>query len=194
MAWQSKPVQVQAFHDGMRLVHELSKATRPWHWVDLAKWDSKRAEKPVTTEVTWLLLDFCHCSLTVLILCCTCVSSCYSETLGCKLRLEGCRLTDKIANNCHEADQSYVETLENTGASKPVLRDGRGAASYSIRQLFEFMTVGINLRNQHRIGTVLQTAFHLISGNFGDFLTTISKDGVNLENSQCWGGWVWTGL
>lgn len=84
----------------------------------------------------------------------------------------------------HEVDQVHREALQNSGASKPLQHRGRGGASYTIKQLFEYMTVGIQLRNQKQLGFVLQTCFHLISGNFADFLSTVSKDGVNLEHNQ----------
>ena len=49
------------------------------------------------------------------------------------------------------------------------------------------MTLGVQIRNQHRMRTVLQTAFHLASGDFTSFLTAASSDGVSLDHQPAGG-------
>lgn len=42
----------------------------------------------------------------------------------------------------------------------------------------ECLTVGIHVRDASRLTLVLQSAFHLLSGDLADFMGTISADGV----------------
>ena len=40
------------------------------------------------------------------------------------------------------------------------------------------MSIGMNLRNSKRMSCVVEACFHLVSGNYTDYLTTVSTDGV----------------
>ena len=43
----------------------------------------------------------------------------------------------------------------------------------------EFMTIGVNLRDQRRLTLVIESAYHLCCGDFQDFLQSISSDGIS---------------
>ena len=43
----------------------------------------------------------------------------------------------------------------------------------------ECMTVSVHVRNQHRTAYILETAFRLMSGDFGDYMASITRDGVH---------------
>lgn len=43
------------------------------------------------------------------------------------------------------------------------------------------MALGVQLRSQRRLRTVLQTASHVASGDFSDFLAAVSGDGVSFD-------------
>ena len=45
----------------------------------------------------------------------------------------------------------------------------------------EYMALGVQLRSQRRLRTVLQTASHVASGDFSDFLAAVSGDGVSFD-------------
>ena len=78
-----------------------------------------------------------------------------------------------------QADQDHRWSLERLPvSSKPQVRLSRGGAAYSVRQLYEYLTLGVHLRNQKRLKTVLQTAYHLATGNFSDYIMQQSSDGV----------------
>jgi len=75
-------------------------------------------------------------------------------------------------------------TEQELEACKPSVRLGRGGAAYSVRQLFDFLALSIHLRNSKRMKIVLQTAFHLASGSFADYLATASADGMTLDGAS----------
>ena len=43
------------------------------------------------------------------------------------------------------------------------------------------MALEVQLRSQRRLRTVLQTASHVASGDFSDFLAAVSGDGVSFD-------------
>ena len=45
----------------------------------------------------------------------------------------------------------------------------------------EYMALEVQLRSQRRLRTVLQTASHVASGDFSDFLAAVSGDGVSFD-------------
>ena len=45
----------------------------------------------------------------------------------------------------------------------------------------EYMALGVQLRSQRRLRTVLQTASHVASGELSDFLAAVSGDGVSFD-------------
>ena len=55
----------------------------------------------------------------------------------------------------------------------------------------EFMTIGVNLRDQRRLTLVIESAYHLCCGDFQDFLQSISSDGISRNRGGAEGksGW-----
>ena len=45
----------------------------------------------------------------------------------------------------------------------------------------------MQIRSQHRLRTVLKTAFHLVTGDFTAYVTNASRDGVSLDHQPAGG-------
>ena len=51
----------------------------------------------------------------------------------------------------------------------------------------EYTALGMQIRSQHRLRSVLKTAFHLVTGDFTAYVTTASRDGVSLDHQPAGG-------
>ena len=46
------------------------------------------------------------------------------------------------------------------------------------------MSVGIHLRSQKRLSSVIDACYHMTCGDFEDFLNVVSADGVQMLNNK----------
>lgn len=52
---------------------------------------------------------------------------------------------------------------------------------HATRPCQEYMSIGIHLRNQRRMTFVIEAAYHMTCGTYGDLLHSISTDGITYQ-------------